>query len=544
VAKLVSKRGLVDTRALDATIDESGNIISNIPEVPVGVNLEAPFEPQIETETEKKTEIPKSDVDYSKGPENANKAENVVIDAEYTEIPFNKSVTDPNAVYKGDTKTNQYAPPQSKKQNINQGKKRQGPIAWFEENVLDMKNKDTGPYSQTTDRLAALGGYSRKAWRTIVEEKQNLTGEYEDITDKANAIEDEYNRYRTKAENLKNSANEAYRLQYAEKDELVKRRHYQEYQKLENEANEAANQAARFKRELYNINAKKSKLEDSLGDLQQEQSKYQFAVAKGAEIDKKEHHWRKEWAKPIAENTSNMLGRPVIGNVTDVVGYGDATGKTMSAGLNELVGGYKTASGANEWARTRVGDRQLVEALVTVRPNNMITPFGTSGTIGGSSLTSQFEYNTPLRRIAVGDVTARPGYILNIEDIHRKRKGKSAPKLARKKVVKPSLKRASISNGMAGITSAMSKLNNIKTPTGKTSHIKSITNIGKSGILLIKGTSINMKGNSSAIKKAAAVETKPYSLNLNGISAIKPITLEMNLNNQSKFMKKRKLVNV
>jgi hypothetical protein len=146
----------------------------------------------------------------------------------------------------------------------------------------------------------------------------------------------------------------------------------------------------------------------------------------------------------------------------------------------------------------------------------MITPFGTPGTVGESNLSSQFNYSSPLRRIGVGDVTARGGYQINIEDIHR-RKQTSQPALLRKKLAEKKLAKqrkklaeqkalaeskkiinkkvikSSMSVENKGIASAAGFLNNMRSPTFgmKSNGIKIITKNANVAV----GTTASLKSN-------------------------------------------------
>jgi len=526
MARRLKRKGYVAPGGMDVPRDEEGNIVGIDETV-----IEAPVEPQMpNVEPEIKTETIEPEIVIPRPPIDNPPA--IIMPPPPGGSSGGAGTPPPSA---GSQKTKQYAtpPPGGAAGGSQQQKKKlRGPIKWFEEEVLDMGNKATGPYSETTDRLAALGGYSNKTWRTIQEEKQRIADDYKAASYKVNSYEEELNEIKERRSKI----SEDLRRAKLNKDEIKVNNLIDEYNSLNDEYNRVYSSYRAAKNQQD-----KSKNESQ--DILREQSKYGFAVAKGEEIDKREHHWRKEWAKPIAENTAEMLGRPKIGDITDVVGYGQMTGKSASAGLNELVGGYRTAAGANEWTRTRVGDRQLVEALVNVRPSGMITEFGAPGTVGGGSVSRQFEYSTPLRRIAVGDVTARPGYILNIEDIHRKKQNKSAPRISRKKIM---IKRAAIKkSGRSAVLGTITKLNSVATP-GSLTLVKSIDNVGKAGILTIKSMGVNKQGSLKSTKKVT-IEANPLTLNMGVTAGVGPITsksLEFNLNRQSISMKKRRLVKV
>lgn len=237
----------------------------------------------------------------------------------------------------------------------------------------------------------------------------------------------------------------------------------------------------------YRMGQKKRTFEAKWESLKDEISKYMMAVTCGKSKDKVD--WKKH-ATLFSQGAEDMLGTVRINPVTDVVGYGGMTGKSAVAGIQGITGGYKVSDTANSWTRTNVGDRQLVESLVAVRPNRVIAPFGVPGTVGESNLQNQFQYSSPLKRIGVGDVTARGGYQLRLEDIHRRKK-KSQPKIVRKKVIE---KKKVMGNNKA-LRDAMSMVNNqriidIKVPAVAVKNIK-----GSGGEPSMKGIVVlnNMK---------------------------------------------------
>jgi len=250
----------------------------------------------------------------------------------------------------------------------------------------------------------------------------------------------------------------------------------------------------------YNLGLKQRKIDNELEAIKSDFSKYYQAVTCGNEKDQKAHGWR-NFAKEFGDNTTEMLGNVNINPVTDIVSYGGMTGKSAVAGIDAITGGYKIRDTANSWTRTNVGDRQLVESLVNVRPNRMITPFGVPGTVGESNLQHQFQYSSPLRRIDVGDVTAHGGYQLRLEDIHRKRK-KSQPKIVRKKIVeKKIIEKKKVMGTNKALINAMATVRNqrlvdIKVPTIGIKNVK-----GASGEPSIKGIVVLNNAKESALSK-------------------------------------------
>jgi len=308
-------------------------------------------------------------------------------------------------------------------------------------------------------------------------------------------------------------------------DELAKNEKKAAITNLTNKISNLRSEISQLETELshtgseFRLSQKETKIAGEWDKLKNDFSAYYMAVNCGQKKYEKEHGWRSE-ASNFASNAENMLGGGVkINPVTDVVGYGGMTGKSAVGGINAIAGGVKVSDTANSWTRTNVGDRQLVESLVTVRPNRAIAPFGAPGTIGESNLQNQFQYSSPLKKIGVGDVTARGGYQLRLEDIHRK-KNKSHPKIVRKKVIE---KKKVMGNNKA-LKDAMSMVNNqrlvdIKVPTVAVKNVK-----GSGGEPPMKGIvvlnnlkditlgkttmSVGMKGINNVMANAVEATTK------------------------------------
>jgi hypothetical protein len=256
--------------------------------------------------------------------------------------------------------------------------------------------------------------------------------------------------------------------------------------------------------------------EKDIKEVKERKAEYDKAAVIGRQKYNREHSWRREWMQPIAENVGSMIGAPMIGDISKQVGYGDLSARGFSAGMNNIVGKVKVSDSANDWVRTKAGDRGLVEALVKVNQNNMITPFGASGTIQNSRLGNQFNYNLPVRQIAIGDVTARPGYRITPEDIKRK-KGEKKPAMIR------------------------NKAKVLKVNEKKKSSLKKVT---------VRGNlSLNYQPMIATIGKTsntnlAKIDKNKTILDLDSIMPFTSKNFEMNLNTMSKPILRKKLMKV
>jgi hypothetical protein len=208
----------------------------------------------------------------------------------------------------------------------------------------------------------------------------------------------------------------------------------------------------------------------------------------------------------IARNFMGSMGKNAEGLVNNLVapkvGMPDITSPTnadnVSKGLNSMFGGYRTNQGANEWAKTRIGDRGFVDAMVTVRPSRQITSFGAPGTIAGSDIQDRFSYSLPAKQIQLADVSPKQMYRIGLEDVRRNKKSKRvivrrniSPAIVHKKpsvIVSRnlSLSNAVQSTGIKGLPMFNTiKKSNIRTHTGLMNISGLMTNNG-----LLKG---NMK---------------------------------------------------
>ena len=274
--------------------------------------------------------------------------------------------------------------------------------------------------------------------------------------------------------------------------------------------------------------------------------------------------------KNFGDNASSMIGKPNVGDITDTVNYGPLSAVTVGNAFNNLIKPVQVAPGGGEWFKTKAGDRSLVEGLVSspnlVSRNNMISPFGSSGTVAGGSINKQFTYDIPLNRIGVGDVTARPGYRINIEDIRRKRDAKSKPKITRTipKVI-PSKKVSGISIGgnlkmniptfpilhsekNGGLNNTGLINGNFKINTPKIKDTMKV-NIGKSkssDLLNVNKTSLgSLKVNITPLNiNANKPQNNMVKINADGIVPFTFKNIEVNLNSVSSAMKKKMKVKV
>jgi hypothetical protein len=352
-----------------------------------------------------------------------------------------------------------------------------------------------------------------KANRDLQNYETNLEN-HRTVVDQYNSVRGKYNRLQSKVDNDKT-------LTESEKDEYDRYSEWLDTNKSYYAISSRAIQNDPNERQRYENAREKARQKGIALDTQM--GRYQQAARLGQKALSKKEGLKAEYLRPFAEGAAEMLGTPKIGNISDVVGYG-TTAAGVEKGLNTMFKGAVAVSpGANEWTRTRVGDRQLVESLVHVRPSGMITPFGTSGTIGGSGIEKQFNYRTPIRRIGVEDVTARPGYRLTPEDIRRKKKqakiranrGKPQGKVPRR--IKGAPKKQKM--------------------TATANLVKSVSEVGK----------VNARGSIAGIVPFSK-KTIEFGLNANikpgGKKGIAPFTIkniETNLNKTSKGMKKRKI---
>jgi len=259
---------------------------------------------------------------------------------------------------------------------------------------------------------------------------------------------------------------------------------------------------------------------------------YYAAVSCGQEKYKKEHGWRTEWAKPVGENVSNMLNPVSINDPSGIVNYGGMTGRSAVEGMNAITGGYKVRDEANSWTRTSVGDRQLVESLVNVRPNRVITPFGVPGTVGESNLSNQFQYSSPLRKIGVGDVTARGGYQINIEDIHRNKRN-TEPALIRKRLAAKKLAKQRKLAEQKRIAEQELKAQKVKIKSSMSVNNPAIANAA--GFLRVMNSPVmGMRNVNTGISHIKGISSKPSSKGVSSLKVNSESSLKVNSENSIK----------
>lgn len=206
----------------------------------------------------------------------------------------------------------------------------------------------------------------------------------------------------------------------------------------------------------------RDKAEQELNRTDQEIQKYNLASQYGKQmLDEKQKGMLQQTLANIGNNAernaitasmANTIGFPEIGTGINA--------GSIEGGLNKMFSGsVKVSPSANEWTKTRVGDRGFVDAIVNVRPSGVVAPLGVPGSIRGSDIQNRFEFKTPLRQIGVGDVQAKPGFRIGIEDVKRK-----------KQTVKPNVKRnskplitkpVSVNNILSNIEVSTNKINNV-----------------------------------------------------------------------------------
>jgi hypothetical protein len=357
--------------------------------------------------------------------------------------------------------------------------------------------------SSTNDKFAIEGG-AKYLSGSLIREEERITKRREALLSEKLQLAslEESQRYQS--------------LKYNEKIEQLSAK-YKLINKIENKTDENVHELAKISTDIDELVRKKESLDNKVRDIKNSadrikdnlrqnelllkenrdrKAEYEKSIIIGKLKYQKEHGAGVEarrFAKDFSDNVTSMIGAPTIGDISAQVGYGDIGAKSVSSGINTMFGNYKLNPGANEWVKTKAGDRGLVEALVKVNQNNMITPFGAPGTIQNSKLGSQFNYNLPVRQIGVGEVTARPGYRLTPEDVHRKKNLKTKPLVIRKSS-KSNIKKVTVKGNLSM---------NMKSPV--------IATIG------------NMKSNSVKLTmdNIAPFTSKNFEINLNTIS--KPI---------------------
>lgn len=388
--------------------------------------------------------------------------------------------------------------------------------------------KDQGKYaslygydSRDTDDLAIRGGYVTPKSTIVIRHKEalrdkiGLEEDYKRIDDKLKEYENEnrsyqrdsnrfelLNRKKTTTQGLTDKEQEEYDNLFTTLNDPIRAQKINymnaEFYKLQSEKDKK-------QKEINTQNEKLRKIEDDFG-----------AHRAAAQVGARKEGVRQKYLKPFGEAAQELIEPPTVGDISKTVGYGGLKGEDISSGINTLFGGYRLSSTAGEWAKTKVGDRGLVESLVNVRPSGMITPFGAPGTIQNSTLGTQFSYGIPVRRIGVGEVTARPGYRLTPEDIKRKKANKSKPTMMRKKTKKQ----------VASVKGSLS----INVPVTKP-QLKSSSVVAKSKSPSIVSIGGNIKGAS------------PPNIKLN-ISPFTPKDFDMNINSMSEPLVKKKWLKV
>ena len=311
-----------------------------------------------------------------------------------------------------------------------------------------------------------------------------------------------------------------------------------------NNLHKVGNKLEEEKEKLERLKATSKQLERRKKLNDEKRNEYERAVVLGRRKMSSEHGWRKEWMQPIAENTESMIGKPNIGNASDIANYGPLN---INRGFDSIIKPVQIAPGANNWARTTIGDRGLVEGLVKVNQNNMITPFGVPGTVAGGNSSRLFTHDLNLNRIGVGDVTARPGYRINIEDIRRNKAG-SKPSVIRKKLDTSKVKKSQVGIIKGSLKMSIPK-SMIITSMGKSNSMGSLVkNLEKPKNNSIKMSNFKnspMKLNIPSINiNADKPQSGAIKINSDGIVPFTFKNIETNLNNTSNSMKKKMKVSV
>lgn len=439
-----------------------------------------------------------------------------------------------------------------------------------EEELERIKNLPKEPVHRIDDKAAIAGGspytnqfIENEKLRIDASEKKRLeslnkvTGEVEEL--KAKYL-DEQEKERSRSIDIANHLIQAKMNVLFTPDQL------KNYDRMLEESNawqfkkyKMQNELGIKKEEQERLKVTEKTIQKAYDANAEKRAIYDKAIISGKIAEQKEHSFRNEWLKPIGENATSMIGSPTIGNASDIADYGPMGARSVSNAFNSIIKPVQMAPGAGAWFKTTAGDRGLVEGLVKLNQNNMITPFGSPGTVAGGSMSKQFAYNIPLNRIGVGDVTARPGYRINIEDIRRKKDLKSKPKITRRKISKAQSKNnVSIGGSLkmniptfpilhseknGGLVNGTFKINTpkikdtMKVNMGK-SKPNDLLNVNKTnlGSLKINITPINVnldKPQSSTVK-----------MNANGITPFTFKNIELNLNSVSDAMKKKMKVKV
>jgi hypothetical protein len=281
----------------------------------------------------------------------------------------------------------------------------------------------------------------------------------------------------------------------------LERESLRDYEEHKHQYNELLREKLSYQRD-YN------RRETEYNVIVKELEEHQKAYIRGKDAYRKEHGIRREWLAPFAQNVESMIGAPSIGDISQTVGYGDLTSKSFSTSMKDIVGRVKVSDTANDWVRTKAGDRGLVEALVKVNQNNMITPFGAPGTIQNSRLGDQFSYKLPIRQIGVGEVTARPGYRLTPEDIHRKKSNKSKPSVERKQHVTKSKPQSSVKKGSIKGSLSMNMSSPIIATIGDTKSNSIKLTMDNIKPFTTKNIEINMNKITNPINKRKTLKVK------------------------------------
>lgn len=349
--------------------------------------------------------------------------------------------------------------------------------------------------SKDTDDLAVRGGYPTPKislitrHKSIAQQKSNIETERNEIQTSLDAnIKrlSEYTNDEVLLERLKRKQGTTVGLTKEEQEQ---------YDKVVDRINNPLRN-----QEVYDLRVETSKLKSELDVKNKEVSKYDMELKKvedefgkhreAAQIGLRKEGFKQKFLKPLGEATHEMLEMPKVRDVSKQVGYGGLRGEDIEGGINTLFGGYRISSTAGEWAKTKVGDRGLVESLVKVTPSGMITPFGAPGTIQHSTLGTQFDYGVPLKRIGVSDVVARPGYRLTPEDIKRKKTRQSKPVVIRKKK-KNIIKKVSAVHGSLSINVPITKSQLNSSAVIAKAKSPSVLTIGD-GMIKSKQSSINI----------------------------------------------------
>ena len=414
------------------------------------------------------------------------------------------------------------------------------------------EEKKVRVYNSNDDKLAIRGG-SQYVYLTIKNEELAINEYEEKQKEELEKLQVEEADYDLKLANAQKKFTNYELLIDSKKEIRVDYENSQEHKndmlqlrKYKNDFNLISNRRWRILDERSELQKNLKSVEKKRSLNKEKLAKYDRAIEIGKLEFKKESGWRQE-AKSFSDNATSMIGAPKIANADTLVGYGKVGSDDISRAFGNLIAPVSVGPNANNWARTRVGDRALVEDLVRVNQNRMITPFGVPGTVAGGNTSKQFAYNIPLNKIGVGDVTARGGYRINIEDIRRKKAAQriaSKPIVIRKKI-KLSTKKASISSVGGNLNIDMPK-STVVANIGKTKPLKLnmdilVNTTSKPDMKLGIGNLKNMKLNITPIN-INADKPQSGSVKLNTDSGIIPYTfknIEVNLNTVSSSVKKK-----